>query len=238
VPISGEGGALLYILHFVEDVTERVRGDRLRDEGQREMGELQQRTQAMEAELHRHSHEQSAVHDALQEALRGRELARARAEAARANLVDFIMQAPAALCMLRGPEHVFEIVNPPYMQLVGGQRDILGKPVRAALPELAGQGFYELLDGVYTTGQTFVGKELVARLDRGNGELETAIINLTYQATRNALGEIDGISVYAIEVTELVAVRDREKAGRVAAEQQLAALGVSLPSLPPSGAGG
>src|SRR5437764_936145 len=49
------------------------------------------------------------------------------------------MQAPALICVLRGPEHVYELVNPMYQQLFG-DRVLLGKPIREAVPELEGQG--------------------------------------------------------------------------------------------------
>ncbi len=218
LPVLGDDGAVQYILHFVEDVTERIQQDLRRDEGLREVGALHERTTAMEAELRRRTQEQSAMNDALQQALRGREAAQARAEAERQNLREFIMQAPAVLCFLRGPTHIFELANPPYLQLVG-QREILGKPVRLALPELEGQGFYELLDGVYTTGIPFVGNEMLARIDRGGGGPEPAILNIVYQPTRGPGGAIDGIAVYASEVTELVAARDKERAARKAAEE-------------------
>lgn len=51
------------------------------------------------------------------------------------------------MAVLRGPEHVFELVNASYMQLVG-HRPIVGKRARDALPEVVGQGFFELLDRV------------------------------------------------------------------------------------------
>jgi PAS domain S-box-containing protein len=218
VPILGDDGAVEHILHFVEDVTDRIRMDRQRDEGRREVGALQEQTTALAAEVHRRTQEQSALNEALQQALRERQRAQARAEAERHNLREFIQQAPAVLCILRGPTHVFELANPTYLRLVG-QRDILGKPVREALPELTGQGFYELLDGVYTTGTPFLGNEMEARLDRGRGVPERAILNIVYQPTRDPEGAIDGIAVYATEVTELVEARDRERAARQAAEE-------------------
>ena len=58
-------------------------------------------------------------------------------------------------------QHAFDLVNDAYYQLVG-HRDILGKPVREALPEVEGQGFFELLDRVFTSGEPFVGRQLQA----------------------------------------------------------------------------
>ena len=77
----------------------------------------------------------------------------------RRQLADIFHQAPAAIAILRGPDHVYELTNPAYMELIG-HRDVVGKPVREALPELAGQGIYERLDAVFATGQPHVGKAL------------------------------------------------------------------------------
>src|SRR6202022_3516421 len=59
--------------------------------------------------------------------------------------------APGFMAVLRGPDHVFELTNAPSRKLLG-DRDIVGKPLRAVLPEIEGQGYLELLDEVYRTG--------------------------------------------------------------------------------------
>lgn len=217
VPIVDSDGKVELILHFVDDVTELARSNAKRDEERKEAGVLEVRTKEMEAEISHRAHDLSAMNDALSDALLNRERAQAAADAERANLRDFIMQAPAISCVLRGPEHVYEIVNPAYMQMVGG-RSILGKPVREALPGLAGQGLYEVLDEVYRTGKPFIGNEMPIAIDRGAGP-EEGRFNFAYQATHSLDGQIDGIAVYANEVTELVAARERAKEALAAAEQ-------------------
>ena len=57
----------------------------------------------------------------------------------RERLTQMFEQAPSFMAMLRGPDHVFELANAAYLQLIG-HRDVLGKPIREALPDLAGQG--------------------------------------------------------------------------------------------------
>lgn len=139
------------------------------------------------------------------------EIARLRKEAelARKHLHDLFMQAPAIICVLRGPEHVYELVNPLYQSLFG-TRPLLGKPIREALPELDGQGFYELLDQVYLTGKAFVGSEVRVELDRDNtGHLEEIYFNFVYQPIRGSRGEIEGVMVHAVEVTEQVRARQQ-----------------------------
>ena len=140
----------------------------------------------------------------------------AQAEVERARLQEVFMQAPASVCVLRGPEHIFELANPLYRQLVGG-RDIIGKTVREALPEVEGQGFVELLDRVYTTGQPHIGTETPVVLDQGRTEgLEEVILNFVYQPLRAKDGTIEGIFVHAVDVTEQV--RSRQRVEALAAE--------------------
>jgi PAS domain-containing protein len=61
-------------------------------------------------------------------------------------------QSPGFMCILRGPQHIFEFPNASYSQLIG-QRDVIGKTIREALPELAAQRFFDLLDQVYASGE-------------------------------------------------------------------------------------
>ncbi|RYF75249.1 MAG: PAS domain S-box protein [Cytophagaceae bacterium] len=127
-------------------------------------------------------------------------------ESERQVLHNFFMQAPAAHCILSGPTHVYKLVNPAYQELIGG-RNVLGLPVRDALPELEGQGFYELLDTVFATGEPFIGKEVPIFLDNGQGKTKEAFLNFIYQPIKNVAGQSEGILVFAYEVTEQVVAR-------------------------------
>ena len=131
------------------------------------------------------------------------------AEAARARLYDLLMQAPAAMTVLRGPEHRFEFVNPLVLR-TRGRVDLVGKTAREAMPELVEQGILAILDEVYTTGTPFVGTEFPLRVDRrGDGVLEEGYYNLVYQPLRTAQEDIEGILVHSVEVTEQVLARRR-----------------------------
>jgi PAS domain S-box-containing protein len=111
-------------------------------------------------------------------------------------------QAPGFMAMLSGPEHTFELTNASYMQLVG-HRDVLGHTVREALPEVDGQGFLELLDEVYRTGERFVGSSLKAQIQRTpNAPIEDRFIDFVYQPVRNPTGDVIGIFVQGDDVTE------------------------------------
>ena len=131
-------------------------------------------------------------------------------------------QAPGFMAMLSGADHVFEVTNAAYRQLVG-HRDVIGQPVREALPEIEGQGFFELLDKVYATGEAFVGYALNAHIQRTpGGETEERFIDLVYQPVRSPVGEVFGIFVQGVDVTDRVvaeqAVRKNEAQFRIFAE--------------------
>ncbi len=119
-----------------------------------------------------------------------------------------VQEAPAFICTMRGPDHIFELVNEQYKKIIGG-RDVVGKPIREALPELAGQGFYEILDEVYKTGNTYTGNEVLVKIRRGNATLDENYINFVCRASTNKKGVIDGILIYGSDVTDQLLARKK-----------------------------
>jgi PAS domain S-box-containing protein len=152
--------------------------------------------------------------------LRSETRLRLKAEDGQAIIHNFFQQVPAMLAILKGPQHVFEFVNQPYRELIGG-RNPINQTVREALPEVAGQGYYEILDSVYKTGEPFIGKEMPLQVDRGKG-VEKLFINIIYQVFKNAAGETEGILVYCYDVSEQVFARrqleEAESRSRLAIE--------------------
>ena len=123
-------------------------------------------------------------------------------QAANERITDIFRQAPAFICVLRGPEHVFEMTNECYLQLVGN-RDPVGLPIRQALPEVEGQGFFELLDQVFLTGESFKGTALPVLLQRTpHMALEKRFVDFIYMALKDAEGVITGILVHGFDQTE------------------------------------
>lgn len=136
-----------------------------------------------------------------------RDRALCEAEAARAALQWVFMQVPAAIQVTRGSDHITETANSMFIKLTG-KRDLVGKPTREVFPELEGQGFFELLDWVYATGQTYIGKEMPAVFDRNDdGNLEESFWNFVYQPLVDGEGNVYGIMTHAVEVTEQVRAR-------------------------------
>ena len=147
------------------------------------------------------------------------ERVRARLEIARLSRVaelqyrklnELFEQAPAVIGVFSGPDHVYRLANPPYLHAVG-DRELIGKPIREALPEVAAHGIYELLDEAYTTGKRVVRSEFFTQLER-DGRLEDTYWNLVYQPYRDADGNVEGVMAFAFEVTTQVRARQRAEA--------------------------
>jgi PAS domain S-box-containing protein len=146
--------------------------------------------------------------------------AREELQATKARLQEVFQLAPAVVALLEGPDHRFTLANPYFRDLVGG-RDLVGKPIAAALPELAAQGFIAVLDEVRRTDRPHTATETWISLVRdGGGAADEMCINFAFQPVRGADGQVDGVFVHAVDVTELV--RARLAAQRLATEREAA----------------
>jgi signal transduction histidine kinase len=126
----------------------------------------------------------------------------------RERLVRLFEQSPSFICVLKGPEHVIEVANGAYLALVG-HRDVVGKPILEALPEIAGQGYKELLDQVYTTGIPYRGNEAKVSLARVPGAPpEEAFADFVYHPIVEPDGRISGVFVHGVDITKQVLARN------------------------------
>ncbi|WP_010188058.1 PAS domain-containing hybrid sensor histidine kinase/response regulator [Sphingomonas sp. PAMC 26605] len=128
-----------------------------------------------------------------------------------------LCQMPGFVAMLTGPNHVYEYVNDAYVT-ISGERDFLGRGVRDVFPELKGQGFYELLDQVYSTGERFSARALPISLA---GEGKPRFIDLVYEPVRNDDRVITGIFVGGYDITERVAAEHALLASEASSAQVL-----------------
>jgi PAS domain S-box-containing protein len=132
----------------------------------------------------------------------------------RARLEEVFRQAPAFLAVLRGPDYVFQLANDAYVELVGN-RDVIGKAVRDALPEVVDQGFIQVLDEVVATGKPFVGREIPVMLQRVDGILEQRFLDFVYQPLTDASGNRVGIVAHGSDITDqTLARREVERVNR------------------------
>jgi len=129
-------------------------------------------------------------------------LAERHQRAEQERLQTLFSQAPGFVAVMRGPNHVFEIANRAYLQLTGF-RDVIGKPVAEALPEVVEQGFVALLDTVWSTGEPYVGRSVRIMLKRERDAPATeAYVDFVYQPVVGPAGQVERIFVQGYEVTD------------------------------------
>ncbi|HEY0053850.1 MAG TPA: ATP-binding protein [Pedobacter sp.] len=180
-PIFDENGDVAYLIHTTTDITIEV----VRDQ------------------------ELSKAKDEISDKTKALEVALKRAQAEKLKLERLFMEAPAIICVHSGPEFIFEFINPLYQSIFPG-RDLLGKTFAEGLPELVPQGILEILNHIYQTGESFQGKEVFMPLaEYDGGPQADHYFNFIYQARRDEYGNIDGILVFAYEVTDQVLFRKK-----------------------------
>jgi signal transduction histidine kinase/DNA-binding response OmpR family regulator len=183
-PIVDESGAIVGIFSQGNDVTERVLAEEQLRRKQDELERMvEERTRAL-----------ADAHAALKLA---NEL-----QGDKTHLQRLFEQAPGFICVLRGPDHVYELANAAYRQLIGG-RELIGLPLRAVLPEVERQGFGDLLDNVYRTGRPYIGRAAPVELhnDPAQGP-ELRYLDFIYQPVLDPTGQVIGIFVQGSDVTE------------------------------------
>jgi signal transduction histidine kinase len=141
---------------------------------------------------------------------------RMAAESRRQQLL--LKQMPGYVGVLSGPNHVFDYVNDAYVA-ISGPRNFIGRSVRDVFPELQGQGFYELLDGVYASGEPFVARAMPIQLA---GEDAQRFIDVLYEPIRGDDGVITGIFVGGYDVTEQVRAQTALKRANATLEERVA----------------
>jgi PAS domain S-box-containing protein len=166
------------------------------------------------------------------EAAERERILRAEADLERRRFRESFILAPAGMALLNGPDFLFTFVNSAYLELVGleNPNQIVGKTVKEVFPEIEKQGFLQLFNQVYETGEPFLATDRELRLRR-DGEENTVYVTLSYQAVRNVRGEVEGILAHTVDVTEQVMARNllearvKERTGELQeAEDKLRAL--------------
>ena len=142
-------------------------------------------------------------------------------------LQQLFAQGPSLMAVLREPDHVFELANAAYLELVGN-RDVVGHRVRDVLPEVEGQGFYELLDEVYASGEAYRGHASPVKLHRGSQDLEERFIDFVFQPIKDSTGKVTGIFVEGNDVTNAVIANNELRAANRRKDDFLAMLAHEL----------
>ncbi len=118
-----------------------------------------------------------------------------------ARLATLFEQAPTFMALLSGPDHLFEIANPRYIELVGG-RQVVGKTIAQALPEAAEQGYIDILDQIFRTGEAYTATSARWAVDGPDGGPPVErLLDFVYQPITDSQGAVTGIFVEGFEVT-------------------------------------
>lgn len=222
-PLYDAAGQVLGVIDIAIDVTEQVRV-------RQRVQELNEELAAINEELRATNEEYLTANTTLvqtqqelrllNEELEARVVRRTQdaqnalreAERQRARLTRFFAQAPAAICVYDGPDFVYELLNEEYQQLFPG-RVLLHKPLAEAVPEVVGQPVWDALQRVYATGEAYDTRVAQVPLADGpGGALQNHYFNFLYQARYNEHDQIDGVLVFAFEVTDQVEAQQRADA--------------------------
>lgn len=152
--------------------------------------------------------------------------ARKKVEESERRFRNLVEEAEVATAIYMGIEMKIELANDAMLRLWGKEGSVIGKTVREALPELEGQPFHQLLEHVFTSGQTYRATEDRADLVV-DGRLQTFYFNFSYKPLRNSAGEVYAILNMATDVTELVKAKQElaRSEGRLRLAADIAELG-------------
>ena len=151
------------------------------------------------------------LEDKLSSLLQEEHTQRKKAEADRDKLKEMFEEAPSPKCLLEGPELRYVIANKAYRQVVG-QEDIVGKCITDVVPELKEQGYIDLLEKVYRTGEPYLGNEERIHVDKDNdGAKQEYVFNMLLAPLFDENGEVYGIFVEALDYSEQIAYQQQLK---------------------------
>jgi len=186
---------------------------KLNDELEQKVTERTEELSASEEELKQLLEESTALNAVIAES-------EIRLSKERQVLYNSFMNAPAGIAILQGGALTFEFANANYEKLVG-RKITLGHTVQAHFPEIEQQGYIQLLNNVFASGESFINNEIAIDLNtKGNGNVEQYFLNLFLQPLKDEMGKVDRIMAHVIDVTAQVKARKQIEASEAAARQQ------------------
>lgn len=138
----------------------------------------------------------------------GQVVARQEIERSEALFKTLVNSAPFPIGVYTGRDMRILHANPAIIEVYGKGPDVIGKSYIGMLPELSGQGIFEQLQEVYTTGREF--HSGIQRVDINiHGELTAFYFSYDFFPLFDASGEVYGVLNTAVNVTELELSRQR-----------------------------
>ncbi|MVM37853.1 PAS domain-containing protein [Spirosoma sp. HMF3257] len=123
--------------------------------------------------------------------------------ASEARFRHLVEEASVATCLLTGRELIIEVANQSIIDIWGKDKQVIGMPLAGAIPELEGQPFLQILDDIFTTGETYSATNALAR-HKLNGQWRDIYVDFTYKPLHDTSGQVASILVTAVDVTEKV----------------------------------
>lgn len=116
--------------------------------------------------------------------------------------------APVYIAVTEGPDHKYVYANPAHSAIIG-HREVIGKAMAEALPELKGQGILARFDQVFQNGERLEIGEFKAVLDMdGDGEMEEGWFSQAIEPVRDGSGTVTGTVTFAFDITAQVEARE------------------------------
>lgn len=236
-PIKNNEGEVYCLLHYLQDVTERVLGEKAIAVEQEHLIKLDHEL-SLNEELAAANEELAAINEELTQTqdqlndlnheLEERvNLRTAALEASQSRVRYMVDDAPVAIALLVGRDFVIESSNQKMLAIWGKPSSVIGKPLIDAIPELKDQPFIPLLENVFDTGEAFTGNEIRGLMEY-NGELKEVFTNFVYKPLKDEKGKIYSIMVVANEVTEQVIARKAIEAARFRLEAMVATTPIAM----------
>jgi signal transduction histidine kinase len=125
-------------------------------------------------------------------------LAERRAAAERQRQLRMLQQMPGFAAVLTGPDFVYEFVNEAYVA-ISERTDFIGRRFKEVFPDIADQGFFELLDRVWRTGQAVVSRGMELRL---HGAEAPQYIDFVFEPILED-GALAGVFIGGYETTDV-----------------------------------
>jgi len=119
----------------------------------------------------------------------------------RSQLAQMFAHAPGFMALVTGPDHRFELTNPNYQKVIG-HREVIGRTVGEVLTDAVAQGYLDLLDQVYRSGEAHrADSALYAVQAEPGGEIVDRYVDFVFQPLKED-GRVWGVFIQGMDVSD------------------------------------